>query len=87
MFLHQAQIFNIAGAKYITIKVKGTSGGVSFNLGTVGSGKLVLLITCQLELQVMLLLRIVVLPTIIKVVLMLANWITIKLDLAGSRYC
>lgn len=31
--------FNIAGAKYITIKVKGTSGGVSFNLGTVGSGQ------------------------------------------------
>lgn len=75
--------FNIAGAKYITIKVKGTSGGVSFNLGEVGSGKTGVTYNVPAGTT-----RDVTLTNSgstndYKGSINAANWITIKLDLAG----
>ena len=75
--------FNIAGAKYITIKVKGTSGGVSFNLGTVGSGKTGVTYNVPAGTTSDVTLTNSGSTNDYKGSINAANWITIKLDLAG----
>ena len=75
--------FNIAGAKYITIKVKGTSGGVSFNLGEVGSGKTGVTYNVPAGTTSDVTLTNSGSTNDYKGSINAANWITIKLDLAG----
>ena len=75
--------FNIAGAKYITIKVKGTSGGVSFNLGTVGSGKTGVTYNVPAGTTSDVTLTNSGSVNSYSGSINAANWITIKLDLAG----
>lgn len=75
--------FNIAGAKYITIKVKGTSGGVSFNLGTVGSGQPGVTYNVPAGTTSDVTLTNSGSTNDYKGSINAANWITIKLDLAG----
>ena len=75
--------FNIAGAKYITIKVKGTSGGVSFNLGTVGSGKTGVTYNVPAGTTSDVTLTNSGSSNSYAGSINAANWITIKLDLAG----
>ena len=75
--------FNIAGAKYITIKVKGTSGGVSFNLGEVGSGKTGVTYNVPAGTTSDVTLTNSGSINDYKGSINAANWITIKLDLAG----
>ena len=75
--------FNIAGAKYITIKVKGTSGGVSFNLGEVGSGKTGVTYNVPAGTTSDVTLTNSGSSNSYAGSINAANWITIKLDLAG----
>ena len=75
--------FNIAGAKYITIKVKGTSGGVSFNLGEVGSGKTGVTYNVPAGTTSDVTLTNSGSSNSYTGSINAANWITIKLDLAG----
>lgn len=75
--------FNIAGAKYITIKVKGTSGGVSFNLGTVGSGQPGVTYNVPAGTTSDVTLTNSGSTNAYTGSINAANWITIKLDLAG----
>ena len=75
--------FNIAGAKYITIKVKGTSGGVSFNLGEVGSGKTGVTYNVPVGTTSDVTLTNSGSTNSYTGSINAANWITIKLDLAG----
>lgn len=75
--------FNIAGAKYITIKVKGTSGGVSFNLGEVGSGKTGVTYNVPAGTTSDVTLTNSGSTNSYAGSINAANWITIKLDLAG----
>lgn len=75
--------FNIAGAKYITIKVKGTSGGVSFNLGEVGSGKPGVTYNVPAGTTSDVTLTNGGSVNSYSGSINAANWITIKLDLAG----
>ena len=75
--------FNIAGAKYITIKVKGTSGGVSFNLGTVGSGQPGVTFNVPAGTTSDVTLTNSGSTNAYTGSINAANWITIKLDLAG----
>ena len=75
--------FNIAGAKYITIKVKGTSGGVSFNLGEVGSGKTGVTYNVPAGTTSDVTLTNSGSTNSYTGSINAANWITIKLDLAG----
>ena len=75
--------FNIAGAKYITIKVKGTSGGVSFNLGTVGSGKTGVTYNVPAGTTSDVTITNSGSTNAYTGSINAANWITIKLDLAG----
>lgn len=75
--------FNIAGAKYITIKVKGTSGGVSFNLGEVGSGKPGVTYNVPAGTTSDVTLTNSGSTNAYTGSINAANWITIKLDLAG----
>ena len=75
--------FNIAGAKYITIKVKGTSGGVSFNLGEVGSGKPGVTYNVPAGTTSDVTLKNSGSTNAYTGSINAANWITIKLDLAG----
>lgn len=75
--------FNIAGAKYITIKVKGTSGGVSFNLGEVGSGKTGVTYNVPAGTTSDVTLTNGGSVNSYSGSINAANWITIKLDLAG----
>ena len=75
--------FNIAGAKYITIKVKGTSGGVSFNLGEVGSGKTGVTYNVPAGTTSDVTLTNSGSSNSYSGSINAANWITIKLDLAG----
>ena len=75
--------FNIAGAKYITIKVKGTSGGVSFNLGTVGSGKTGVTYNVPAGTTSDVTITNSGSSNSYAGSINAANWITIKLDLAG----
>ena len=75
--------FNIAGAKYITIKVKGTSGGVSFNLGEVGSGKTGVTYNVPAGTTSDVTLTNSGSTNAYTGSINAANWITIKLDLAG----
>ena len=75
--------FNIAGAKYITIKVKGTSGGVSFNLGEVGSGKTGVTYNVPAGTTSDVTLTNSGSVNSYSGSINAANWITIKLDLAG----
>ena len=75
--------FNIAGAKYITIKVKGTSGGVSFNLGTVGSGQPGVTYNVPAGTTSDVTITNSGSTNAYTGSINAANWITIKLDLAG----
>ena len=75
--------FNIAGAKYITIKVKGTSGGVSFNLGEVGSGKTGVTYNVPAGTTSDVTITNSGSSNSYAGSINAANWITIKLDLAG----
>lgn len=75
--------FNIAGAKYITIKVKGTSGGVSFNLGEVGSGKPGVTYNVPAGTTSDVTITNSGSTNAYTGSINAANWITIKLDLAG----
>ena len=75
--------FNIAGAKYITIKVKGTSGGVSFNLGEVGSGKTGVTYNVPVGTTSDVTITNSGSTNAYTGSINAANWITIKLDLAG----